>query len=188
MSSKKIRLNIWCELSARQTIHIKCQVLFSLNFCFLQNFVCFIYQECRLLYLPRSSIASSSLSLSFIPESPDTVDDLSWSTRSFPSSSLCLMASILGPLIWLELKISFICIRVLQPSQHCQLPFLNRWKGKNDHRKYFIINLHERMLLTQWEMNPHCRKTESVTVNFCLCWGFTAQSTQWGHVERGQFT
>ena len=22
----------------------------------------------------------------------------------------------------------------------------------------------------------------------CLCWGFTAQSTQWGHVERSQFT
>ena len=22
----------------------------------------------------------------------------------------------------------------------------------------------------------------------CLCWGFTAQSTEWGHVERGQFT
>ena len=22
----------------------------------------------------------------------------------------------------------------------------------------------------------------------CLCWGFKAQSTQWGHVERGQFT
>ena len=22
----------------------------------------------------------------------------------------------------------------------------------------------------------------------CLCWGFMAQSTQWGHVERGQFT
>ena len=22
----------------------------------------------------------------------------------------------------------------------------------------------------------------------CLCWGFRAQSTQWGHVERGQFT
>ena len=26
------------------------------------------------------------------------------------------------------------------------------------------------------------------TREFCLCWGFTAQSTQWGHVERGQFT
>ena len=25
-------------------------------------------------------------------------------------------------------------------------------------------------------------------VYVCLCWGFTAQSTQWGHVERGQFT
>ena len=22
----------------------------------------------------------------------------------------------------------------------------------------------------------------------CLCWGFTAQSTQWGHVQCGQFT
>ena len=22
----------------------------------------------------------------------------------------------------------------------------------------------------------------------CLWWGLTAQSTQWGHVERGQFT
>ena len=28
-----------------------------------------------------------------------------------------------------------------------------------------------------------------VTINtFCLCWGFTVHSTQWGHVERGQFT
>ena len=26
------------------------------------------------------------------------------------------------------------------------------------------------------------------TVDLFLCWGFTAQSTQWGHVERGQFT
>ena len=22
----------------------------------------------------------------------------------------------------------------------------------------------------------------------CLGWGFTAQSTQWGHVQRGEFT
>ena len=26
------------------------------------------------------------------------------------------------------------------------------------------------------------------TWQICLCWGFTAQSTQWGHVEHGQFT
>ena len=25
-------------------------------------------------------------------------------------------------------------------------------------------------------------------ISVCLCWGFMAQSTQWGHVERGQFT
>ena len=28
-------------------------------------------------------------------------------------------------------------------------------------------------------------QTETI---ICLCWGFTAQSTQWGHVKRGQFT
>ena len=28
----------------------------------------------------------------------------------------------------------------------------------------------------------------STDQDFGLCWGFTAQSTQWGHVERGQFT
>ena len=29
----------------------------------------------------------------------------------------------------------------------------------------------------------------SITIKVvCLCRGFTAQSTQWGYVERGQFT
>ena len=28
----------------------------------------------------------------------------------------------------------------------------------------------------------------AISLSICLCWGFTAQSTQWGHVERGQFT
>ena len=27
-----------------------------------------------------------------------------------------------------------------------------------------------------------------VSQYICLCWGFTAQSIQWGHVERGRFT
>ena len=27
-----------------------------------------------------------------------------------------------------------------------------------------------------------------ISLFVCVCWGFTAQSTQWGHVERGQFT
>ena len=29
---------------------------------------------------------------------------------------------------------------------------------------------------------------ERCSGEFCLCWGFTAQSTEWGHVERSQFT
>ena len=31
--------------------------------------------------------------------------------------------------------------------ENWKLPFLNQVKGKNDHRKYFMINLHDRMLL-----------------------------------------
>ena len=33
--------------------------------------------------------------------------------------------------------------------------------------------------LYTWQFSSHV---------FCLYWGFTSQSTQWGHVERGQFT
>ena len=35
-----------------------------------------------------------------------------------------------------------------------KLLFLNQWKGKNDCRKYFMINLHERMLPTWRGLNP----------------------------------
>ena len=44
-------------------------------------------------------------------------------------------------------------------ARNWQLPFLNQRKGENDRRKYFMINLHERML-----------------------------PRPWGHVECGQFT
>ena len=33
-----------------------------------------------------------------------------------------------------------------------------------------------------------CHTIRSWIPPVCLCWGFTAQSTQWGHVESGQFT
>ena len=39
---------------------------------------------------------------------------------------------------------------------------------------------------TGWMANS--ADTDQIAPGFCLCWGFTAQSTQWGHVERGQFT
>ena len=50
--------------------------------------------------------------------------------------------------------------RLSPPSgcTHCftsnlQLPFLNERKGENDHRKFFMINLHERILTTQQGYN-----------------------------------
>ena len=41
--------------------------------------------------------------------------------------------------------------------------------------------MHEIMICVYLLEAPHHAKKN-------LCWGFTAQSTQWGHVERGQFT
>ena len=34
------------------------------------------------------------------------------------------------------------------------MPFVNQWKGENDFRKYFMINLHERMLPTSAGIKP----------------------------------
>ena len=39
-------------------------------------------------------------------------------------------------------------------ARNWQLPFLNQWKGENNRRKYFMINPHERKLLTQLGLNP----------------------------------
>ena len=37
-----------------------------------------------------------------------------------------------------------------------------------------------------WSIFKVCYIQNSLFV--CLCWGFMAQSTQWGHVDRSQFT
>ena len=39
-----------------------------------------------------------------------------------------------------------------------------------------------------WSFEQTLNHISTVGSMFCLCWGFTAQATQWGHVERGQFT
>ena len=39
-------------------------------------------------------------------------------------------------------------------ARNWQLPFLNQRKGENDRRKYFMINLHERMLPTSAGVEP----------------------------------
>ena len=44
------------------------------------------------------------------------------------------------------------------------------------------LRQNDRAMIRQIWMSSH------KTLFVCLCWGFTAQSTQWGHVECGQFT
>ena len=44
------------------------------------------------------------------------------------------------------------------------------------------------LLDVHWTSFSDCSAIHISTTCFCLCWGFTAQSTQWGHVERSQFT
>ena len=39
-------------------------------------------------------------------------------------------------------------------ARNWQLPFFNQWKGENDRSKYFVINLHERILPTSAGVEP----------------------------------
>ena len=60
-----------------------------------------------------------------------------------------------------------------QPQKLYALPiFLMSWERKN------LI-----FIAVSYPFRPVVLNSET-----CLCWGFTAQSTLWGHVERGQFT
>ena len=48
-------------------------------------------------------------------------------------------------------------------GRNWQMPFLNQQKGENDHRKYVMINCHERMLPTRWGSNPQSPDHQSDT-------------------------
>ena len=50
-------------------------------------------------------------------------------------------------------------------ARNWQLPFLNQRKGENDRRKYFIINLHERMLPNPAGSNPERLITSQMSIN-----------------------
>ena len=60
----------------------------------------------------------------------------------------------------------FLCVR----QDFNFYPPISHWIGY----QYFSFGYH---------YVNRCKK-----YRFCLCWGFTAQSIPWGHVERGQFT
>ena len=52
-----------------------------------------------------------------------------------------------------------------------------------------ILTTNKKQLWWWWFCVLHLfQQTSSYMTMKSLCWGFTAQSTQWGHVERGQFT
>ena len=69
-------------------------------------------------------------------------------------------------------------------ARNWQLPFLNQRKGENDRRKYFMINLHERMLRPRRGLNPRPPGlqsdgasnwvTEALMWIYWLIWTFTA--------------
>ena len=73
-------------------------------------------------------------------------------------------------------------MRLIKPdlSTWSQKMVLCKYPGKII--TYFIVS---------GEINVYQMKTSKFHREFmfvCLCWAFTAQSTQWGHVDRGQFT
>ena len=64
--------------------------------------------------------------------------------------SIYLTTRLLGRLS--PLSVSQYCAHSF--ARNWQLPFLNQRKGENDRRKYFTINLHERMLPTSAGVEP----------------------------------
>ena len=55
-------------------------------------------------------------------------------------------------------------------------------------REWFIfLQLTDKLWFTTQQIT-HKSWSICIYMFVCLCWGFMAQSTQWGHVERGQFT
>ena len=59
-------------------------------------------------------------------------------------------------------------------------------KFTNQSNKHIIVSKFIQ-IITQKEREVYV-SSKNLHQSVCLCWGFTAQSTQWGHVERGQFT
>ena len=69
---------------------------------------------------------------------------------SYQARSVYLTTRLLGRLSPLAVK--QYCAHSF--TRNWQLPFLDQRKGENDRRKYFMINLHERMLPTSVGIEP----------------------------------
>ena len=53
--------------------------------------------------------------------------------------------------------------------------------------KVLLLNVLTRQIPWPGDLDLYFGCSDSDICLCCLCWGFTAQSTQWGHIERGQF-
>ena len=62
--------------------------------------------------------------------------------------SKCRLLEILPRVLNVK-QLTSTCAHSFARKRH--LPFFNQWKGENDHRKYFVINLQDRMLPQQFD-------------------------------------
>ena len=68
------------------------------------------------------------------------------------------------------------------------IAILALWAAFNHEEMKSEAKKNEEEWFTENSLNWVCHMIHILFVLICLCCGFTAQSTQWGHVERGQFT
>ena len=141
-------LDLWLRLICKDKFSYGSSNTVNLTLCMLGNFACFF---CHLWIFFFFLINFFQKNLLGIPSVSNNLDSdqaghfvyLCWgftaqSTHGVMSSAVSL------------------------PSQYCahsfarnwQLPFLNQQKEENDRRKYFMINLHERMLPTSVGVEP----------------------------------
>ena len=80
----------------------------------------------------------------------------------------------------------FVCVEVLRPSQpNGVMSSAVSLPNHSFTRQLNMALVEYNMALVEYNM---ALVEYKVAMDVCLCSGFTAQSTQWGHVERGQFT
>ena len=156
-------------LSRKQTLTFHVKFAWNIKIYFLKNNLETIYMECQSLFSGKKKRKIHFIVLSAKFATILDLDEIySISEHRY---LFCFVLRFYGPvnlmglcrarsvylttLLWAGLVLKAV-------NQYCahsfarnwQLPFLNQWKGENDHRKYFIINLHKRMLPTRWELNP----------------------------------
>ena len=111
--------------------------------------------------MPHSAASDLGLRCLLKPVCPNTLGyygisvfiGFDWAEILRPSQPIRVMSSwsvylttLFPGQVWSSKQLTCICEHSF--ARNWQLPFLDQQKGENDHRKYFMINLHERLF--QW--------------------------------------